>query len=82
MAGDLQPNESQCRECEAESSVVSGRTAIYVEGNRTPSAIPACAWCVYGVPVGGGRMWASAGAGAGKAPEPERERKRAKTAGD
>ena len=32
MAGDLQPNESQCRVCEAESSVVSGRTAIYFEG--------------------------------------------------
>jgi hypothetical protein len=33
MAGDLQPNESQCRVCEAESSVVSGRTAIYFERN-------------------------------------------------
>jgi hypothetical protein len=34
MAGDLQPNESRCRVCEAESSVVSGRTTIYFERNR------------------------------------------------
>ena len=39
VAGDLQPNESQCRVCEAESSVVSGRTAIYFERNKDLSLI-------------------------------------------
>lgn len=69
MAGDLQPNESQCRVCEAESSVVSGRTAIYVEGigHRVRYQLAlgvSMGTCVLRAAWGraSGRIWPSAGA--------------------
>jgi hypothetical protein len=87
MAGDLQPNESQCRVCEAESSVASGRTAIYFERNRDTECDTSLRLvCLYGCDPRRGCVLRGArradGSGLARAQKRSwawRERKRAKT---